>query len=359
VVLSLGLGLAVLASVGQIDSNLRAAIQRDLPEVAPSYFFVDIQPDQLQPFLDRVTTDPAVSRVDTAPMLRGIITRINGQRAQDVAGDHWVIEGDRGVTYMTEAPPPEEIVAGEWWPDDYNGPPLMAFAAEEAMEIGIGLGDRITVNILGRDIEAEIAALREVSFENAGIGFVVTMSQNALAGAPHTHIATVYAEEDAEAAILRDVAGAAPNITAIRVRDALDRVAEALRSLAAATSYGAGATLVTGFIVLIGAAAAGERGRVFEAAVLKTLGAARGRILLSFALRSAFLGAAAGAVAILAGALGGWAVMTFVMDTSYAFEPVSAVAIVLGGALATLLAGLAFAWRPLSARPARVLRARD
>jgi putative ABC transport system permease protein len=359
VVLSLGLGLAVLASVGQIDSNLRAAIQRDLPEVAPSYFFVDIQPDQLQPFLDRVTTDPAVSRVDTAPMLRGIITRINGQRAQDVAGDHWVIEGDRGVTYMTEAPPPEEIVAGEWWPDDYSGPPLMAFAAEEAMEIGIGLGDRITVNILGRDIEAEIAALREVSFENAGIGFVVTMSQNALAGAPHTHIATVYAAEEAEAAILRDVAGAAPNITAIRVRDALDRVAEALRSLAAATSYGAGATLVTGFIVLIGAAAAGERGRVFEAAVLKTLGAARGRILLSFALRSAFLGAAAGAVAILAGALGGWAVMTFVMDTSYAFEPVSAVAIVLGGALATLLAGLAFAWRPLSARPARVLRARD
>jgi putative ABC transport system permease protein len=112
-----------------------------------------------------------------------------------------------------------------------------------------------------------------VEFENAGIGFVVTMSQNALAGAPHTHIATVYAEEEAEAAILRDVAGDAPNITAIRVRDAIDQVAEALRSLAAATSYGAAATLVTGFIVLIGAAAAGERGRVFEAAVLKTLGA--------------------------------------------------------------------------------------
>ncbi|NKX45457.1 ABC transporter permease [Roseicyclus persicicus] len=359
VVLSLGLGLAVLAAVGQIDSNLRAAIQRDLPTVAPTYFFVDIQPDQLQPFLDRVTTDPAVSRVDTAPMLRGVITRINGQRAEDVAGDHWVIRGDRGLTYTTTAPPAEEIVAGSWWPDDYAGPPLIAFAAEEAGEIGLTLGDRITVNVLGRDIEAEIAALREVSFENAGIGFVVTMSQNALAGAPHTYIATVYAEEEAEAAILRDVAGAAPNITAIRVRDALDQVADALRSLAAATSYGAAATLVTGFIVLIGAAAAGERGRVFEAAVMKTLGAARGRILLSFALRSAILGAAAGAVAILAGALGGWAVMTFVMDTSYTFEPVSAVAIILGGALATLLAGLAFALRPLAARPALVLRARD
>jgi putative ABC transport system permease protein len=359
VVLSLGLGLTVLAAVGQIDANLRAAIQRDLPEVAPSYFFVDIQPDQLAPFLARVEGDPAVSRVDTAPMLRGVITRINGQRAAEVAGDHWVIQGDRGLTYTTTAPPAEEIVAGAWWPDDYAGPPLIAFAAEEAAEIGLGLGDRLTINVLGRDIEAEIAALREVSFENAGIGFVVTMSANALAGAPHTHIATVYADEAAEAAILRDVAGAAPNITAIRVRDAIDRVAEALRSLAAATSYGAAATLITGFIVLIGAAAAGERGRVFEAAILKTLGASRGRILASFALRSALLGAAAGLVAIGAGALGGWAVMTLVMRTGYAFEPVSALAIVIGGAAATLLAGLAFALRPLAARPARVLRARE
>lgn len=359
VVLSLGLGLTVLATVGQIDTNLRNAIQRDLPDVAPSYFFVDIQPDQLQPFLDRVEGDSAVSRVDTAPMLRGIITQINGERAQDVAGDHWVLHGDRGVTYLAEAPPEDEIVDGAWWPDDYAGPPLVAFAAEEAEEIGLVVGDRITINVLGRDITAEIAALREVSFENAGIGFIVTMNEAALAGAPHTYIATVYAEEQAEAQILRDVAGDAPNITAIRVRDALDQVAEALRGIARATSYAALATLLTGFVVLIGAAAAGERGRVFEAAVLKTLGASRATILGSFALRASMLGAAAGIVAIATGALGGWAVMTFVMDTDYAFEPISAAVIVVGGAFATLVAGLAFAWRPLATRPARVLRARE
>jgi len=359
VVLSLGLGLAVLAAVGQIDANLRAAIQRDLPEVAPTYFFVDIQPDQLQPFLDRVQNDPAVSRVDTAPMLRGVITRINDRPAAEVAGDHWVIRGDRGVTYLDTAPPEGEITAGEWWPEGYDGPPQVAFATEEALEIGLSLGDTITVSILGRDVTAEVTAFRQVEFENAGIGFVLTMSPNALRGAPHTHIATVYAAPEAEAAILRDVAGGAPNITAIRVRDALDRVADALRSLAAATSYGAAATLVTGFVVLIGAAAAGERGRVYEAAVLKTVGASRRTILVSFALRSALLGAAAGGVALLAGVLGGWAVMTFVMDGSYRFEPVSALAIVIGGAVTTLLAGLAFAWRPLATRPARVLRARE
>ena len=359
VVLSLGLGLTVLAAVGQIDSNLRAAIQRDLPAVAPAYFFIDIQRDQLPGFRDRVTGDPGVTRVDTAPILRGFVTRINGRPAREVAGEHWVLHGDRGITYRDESPPADEILEGAWWPPGYDGPPLMAFAADEAREIGIGIGDTMTVNILGRDITATIAALREVDFSNAGIGFVITMSPNALAGAPHTFIATVYADAGSEAAILRDVARDAPNITAIRVRDAIDQVARALSGIAAATSWAAAATLATGFMVLIGAAAAGEQARTYEAAVLKTLGATRARILLSFALRAALQGAAAGLVAVGAGALAGWAVMRFVMETGYEFDAGSALAIVIGGALAALLAGLGFAWRPLAARPARILRARD
>ncbi|MBD3764040.1 MAG: FtsX-like permease family protein, partial [Rhodobacterales bacterium] len=356
VVLSLGLGLAVLSAVGQIDANLRAAIARDLPERAPSYFFVDIQNDQIAGFLSRVQGDAAVSRVDSAPMLRGVITRINGRPAAEVAGDHWVIRGDRGVTYSAAPPANTVITAGQWWPADYQGPPQVSFAAEEAAEIGLALGDAITVNILGRDIEATVTSFREVRFETAGIGFVMSMNPAALAGAPHTHIATVYADPGAEAAILRDLATAYPNITAVRVREAIDRVAEALTAIAQATAWAAGAVLVTGFVVLIGAAAAGEGARLYEAAVMKTLGATRGQILASFALRAGLAGAAAAGVAIVAGAAAGWAVMTFVMEGDYSFEPVSALAIVLGGVLATLAAGLAFAWRPLAARPARVLR---
>ena len=355
-ILSLGLGLSVLAAVGQIDSNLRAAIQQDLPEVAPAFFFVDIQPDQIEPFLAMMARDPDVSRVDSAPMLRGVITRINDRPAAEVAGNHWVIRGDRGLTYQAEAPPPREISEGAWWAEDYDGPPQMAFAAEEALEMGIGLGDTMTVNVLGRDITATIVALREIDFSNAGIGFVMTLSPNALAGAPHTHIATVYAGQEAEGRLLRDVAGIGPNITAISVRDAIDQVARALSGIAAATSWGAAATLLTGFMVLIGAAAAGERARAVEAAILKTLGASRARILASFALRSAIVGAAAGAVAVAAGGLAGWAVTRFVMETDFVFHLPSALAITGGGAVATLLAGLAFALRPLAVRPAAILR---
>jgi putative ABC transport system permease protein len=359
VVLSLGLGLAVLAAVGQIDGNLRRAIQSDLPDIAPSYFFVDIQPDQIAGFRDRLDTDPSVSRVDSAPMLRGIITQINGIPANDFARGHWVVRGDRGVTYSETLPPGTTLTQGEWWPADYAGPPLISFSAEEAAEIGLQIGDTLTVNILGRDITATVASFREVNFESAGIGFVMSMNPAALAGAPHTHIATVYAAQEAEAQILRDLASAYPNITAIRIRDAVDSAAEVIEGIAAATRTGAGATLLTGFLVLIGAAAAGTRARTYEAAILKTLGATRARILWSFALRAALLGLAAGVVALTAGLLGGWAVQVFIMESDFQIIWANALAIIAGGIIATLAAGLAFAWPPLTAKPAQVLRARE
>jgi putative ABC transport system permease protein len=359
VVLSLGLGLSVLAAVGQIDGNLRAAFNSELPDVAPSYFFVDIQPDQIDGFRARLADDPLVEKVESAPMLRGIITTINDQPASEYANGHWGVEGDRGVTYDGPLPDGTEIVAGEWWPEDYAGPPLISFSAEEAIEMGLAIGDEMTINILGRDITGTVANFRNVSWEDAGIGFVLSMNASALAGAPHSWISTVYSAPEAEAQILRDLASAYPNITAIRIRDAIAQVSTLVEGIAAATRYGALATLLTGFLVLIGAAAAGERARTFEAAVLKTIGAPRGRIMLSFALRSALLGLAAGIVALAAGILGGWAVQTFIMENDYRIIWSNALGIIGGGIFVSLIAGLAFAARALSARPAQVLRAND
>ena len=359
VVLSLGLGLTVLATIGQIDANLRGAIAGELPKIAPAYFVVDIQNDQRDSFVATAEETGQVESIETAPMLRGIISGINGKPAREVAGEHWVLRGDRGVTYGDEPPQGATITEGAWWEPGHAGKPLVSFAEEEGRELGLAIGDIITVNILGRDIDAEIANFRVVDFSNMGINFIMILNEAALAGAPHSHIATLYAPQEAEAPLLRAIADRFPNITAIRTRDAIERAADTVRSMAAATSWIAAATLLTGFMVLIGAAAAGERARVFEAAVLKTLGAARSTILRSFALRAAILGMAAGLVAIAAAAIAGWAVMTFVMDTAYRFEPVSAFLIVLGGAIVNVLAGLAYAIRPLAARPAQVLRTRD
>ena len=356
VVLSLGLGLAVLAAVGQIDGTLRGSIAREMPEVAPSFFFVDLQPDQIDGFKAMMADNPAVSRVEAAPMMRGVVTQINGRPAQDVAGDHWVVRGDRGVTYSDNPPARTTITAGEWWPADYDGPPLISFAAEEAAEIGLSLGDTLTVNIMGRDITGTIASFRQVDFRNAGIGFVMSMNPAALRGAPHTWIATVYAEPEAEDAILRAVTDRWPNVTGIPVGEAIERVSDLLGGIAVAVRWGAAATLVTGFAVLIGTALAGARSRRYEAAILKALGASRAVILASFALRAAILGALAGLAAIAAGAVAGWAVARFVLEVDHAVIWSSAVLLVVAGVLAALAAELAFALRALRVKPATLLR---
>ncbi|WP_417587647.1 ABC transporter permease [Pararhodobacter oceanensis] len=357
VVLSLGLGLTVLATVGQIDANLRNAISAELPDRAPSYFFLDIQPAQIEDFTAQLQATAGISDIDTAPQLRGVISQINGRPAREY-GNHWVLRGDRGITYAA-AQGDMTLSEGVWWPEDYTGPPLISFGAEEGAELGLSLGDSITVNVLGRDITGEIANFRNLDFRNGGIGFVMTFTPNAFQGAPHTFIATVHADQASEGQLLRDLGDAFPNVTAIPIRETAQRIGEALGAIAAATSMAALATLLTGFVVLIGAAAAGERARVFEAAVLKTLGATRARILTSFALRSCLMGAAAGLVAIGAGALSSWAILTQVMELPYRFEPVSALLIILGGILAVLLAGLVFTLRPLRARPAGILRAQE
>ena len=144
--------------MGQIDWNLRQAIATDLPTRAPAFFFIDIQPDQLDPFLALMKANPAVTEMETAPMLRGVITRINDKPAREVAGDHWVVRGDRGITYAASPGPKTRITAGKFWPEDYTGDPQISFAAEEAEEIGLKLGDTMTVNILGRDLTATITS---------------------------------------------------------------------------------------------------------------------------------------------------------------------------------------------------------
>lgn len=359
VILSIGLGLSVLASIGQIDGNLRQAIKQDLPGIAPSYFFVDIQKSQMPQFREILNSDEKISKFEEAPMLRGIISKINGKPAAEVAGDHWVIQGDRGITYAAVPSPETEITQGEWWPTDYSGPAQISFASEEGAEMGLKLGDEMILNVLGRDITGTITSFRNVDFSTAGIGFILSMNPSALSGAPHSFISTVYTTPENEAALLRTLAEAFPNITAIRVRDAIDRVSSVLNSIASATAYGALATLLTGFLVLIGSAASALHARQYEAAILKTLGATRRSILVSFAMRAAMMGAAAGCVAIGAGALGGWAVTYFVMETNFSVIWPNALAIVCGGVLANVLANLAFAWRALNAPAAQILRARE
>ena len=275
---SLGLGLSTLSAVALIQANIRAEIVDQLPAAAPSFFFIDIQNDEMDRFRQILAAQPGVEKVDDVPSLRARIVSVDGVPAEEVKATpdtQWALRGDRGLTYSKTLPENSKLVAGSWWAADYAGPPLVSFDANLARGWGVHLGSVIRVNVLGRDIDLTIASLRDIAWRTLGINFTMVASPGLLEHAPHTHIATVRARPADEGAILRAVTDAMPNVSGIRVADVLGAVAGLVGKIAAALAATGSVTLASGALVLAGAVAAGQRRRMAEAIVLKTLGATR------------------------------------------------------------------------------------
>ena len=194
VVMSLGLGLAVLVTITQIDGNLRRQFLAALPDRAPSFYFIDIPTSEADRFGAFLKTTAPESTVEDVPMLRGRIVAARGVKAEDLKpsqDSEWVLQSDRGLTYTGEIPKGSKIVEGEWWAPDYSGPPLVSMEKKIADGLKLKIGDEIVVNVLGRDIPAKIANLRNIDWQGLGINFVLVFSPNAFKGAPHTHVATL------------------------------------------------------------------------------------------------------------------------------------------------------------------------
>ncbi|MEO0392569.1 MAG: FtsX-like permease family protein [Pseudomonadota bacterium] len=363
VVLSLGLGLTVLVTIALIEGNFSRAVNDEIPQDAPTFFFVDIQPDQLEPFRALVESEPGVNGFRATPMMRGRITQINGVEARQAVVDPdeaWVLNGDRGVTYKAEPANQGETLAGEWWSPDYqagrDGPPLVSVEDSIAEAFGIGPGDEITVNILGRNITAEIAHVREVNWGTVQINFTLIYAPGLLESAPQTWLATVKAPPDAEAAIQRGVPAAFPNISMIRVADAIDTVNTVLSNIATAVRATAAVTLVAGTMVLAGAIAAGHRRRIYDAVVLKVLGATRWTVLRAFLMEYGLLGLSTALIAGLVGTITGYIVLTGMMGMDWQFIPSAVITTVLIAGGITIGLGFVGTWHALGQKPAPLLR---
>jgi putative ABC transport system permease protein len=359
VMLSLGLGLTVLVATALIEGNLREQLTQRIPSDAPAFFFVDIQSAQMPAFEKAIAAIPGAGALDKVPSLRGRIVRIGGKPTSEVAVPseaRWAVDGDRGVTYSAVPPEGSRIVAGEWWPPDYRGPQLISFDEGLAHAFGLKLGDTITVNVLGRDIEATIASLRRIEWTTLAINFVFVYSPGTLDKAPHTFLATVKATPDVEDAIFKTVTDQFPNVTVVRIRDAIETVADVLGNIGLASRVIGFLSILAGVLVLAGAMLATQQRRVHEAVVMKVLGATRARIAGIFAWEFAALGLATAVAALGIGTLGAYLVVHRLMGLDWVFLPTVAVAVALGAMALTLAFGLAGTLAALRQRPLALLR---
>ncbi len=356
---SLGMGLTVLSAIALIEGNLRRQLADEMPAAAPNFYFIDIQSDQMQAFEALARAQPGVTEIRSVPNLRARIVAVNGVPAEQVNATPetaWALRGDRGLTYAARPPEGAKLVAGEWWAPDYAGPPLVSFDAQLAKGWGVGVGDSITVNVLGRDITLKIASLREIAWRGLGINYVLVASPGLLSAAPHTHIATMRNDVAQEATLLRLLTDRFPNVSGIRVRDALDQVVGLLEKIGFALSAVAGITLLAGLLVLAGAVAAGQRRRIRDAVVLKTIGATRAQIRASFLVEFGLLGLTAGLLAAAAGTAAAWGVVRFVMRADWVFLPGTLALTVLACMAVTLAFGYAGTAFALRAKAAPLLR---
>jgi len=359
VVLSLGLGLTLLVSVSLINGNLSGEIMRELPGRAPSFFFLDIQPDQTDALEKIVRETVGFEAFERVPMLRGRISSVKGVPADQlhVAPDaQWALSGDRGLTYSSAMPKGSTLASGTWWPDDYSGPLLVSFSDDLAQGFGVKLGDQVGVNVLGREVTATIANTRIIDWGSLGINFIFVFSPGVLSAAPHTDLATVSVAADQEQALETRVTGAFPNITSVRVKEALQSVNSLLENFSFAVQATGMITLVSGILVLAGAMAAGFEARRRDAVILKVLGASRRRILGIYMREYALLGFSTALVASFAGTAAAYSVVAVVMDLPWSFLPLTLLATILGASLVTIALGLAGTWRVLSIPAASVLR---
>ncbi len=358
IVLSLGLGLSMLVMVGQIDGNLQRELGQEIPERAPSFFFVDIRKDQLTDFVKMVGETPTAENLKTVPMLRARVSKIKGIDAAVLAADneHWVLHGDRGITYSAQVPEGSRITQGEWWPADYSGPQLVSVTQDVAYAVDLSVGDTVTLNVLGRDIKATIANVRAVDWRSMSINFVFVFSPGVIESAPHANLATVELAADREGQLIKNVVARFPNITAVSVREAIEAVSELVGNLMIAIRAGGGVAVLAGALVLGGAIAAGRRSRVYDAVVLKTFGATRRRLVTAYLVEFGVLGLVTGLFAAFAGSVGAYFVLTRAMDAQFVFMPLVVAQVLALGIIATLIVGFLGTWRALGHKAADVLR---
>jgi putative ABC transport system permease protein len=296
-------------------------------------------------------------------MLRGRIVAAAGVKAENLKpgeASAWVLRGDRGITYAPALPAGSRLVAGEWWPADYAGPPLVSLENRTAEGLKLKIGDTITVNVLGRNVTAQIANLRAVDWQSLGINFVLVFSPGAFAGAPHSDIATLTFADGGtsreETALIKALADSFPTISAVRVKDALDAVDHLVGNLVLGLRGASSVTLLAAALVLGGALAAGQRFRIYDAVILKTLGATRLRLLVAYALEYLLIGLAAVVFGVVAGSITAQVVITRVMEFSFVWMALPAAGTALLALLVTVALGLAGTFTALGHKPAEVLR---
>ncbi|MDH4236633.1 MAG: ABC transporter permease [Nitrospira sp.] len=374
ITIAIGIGVMVVTTVSLVERSLLTQVGENRPSDSPSFFFIDIQPDQAEGFvglLRQRSSDPAPK---LTPLIRSRLSALKGhpikfeptseeeeQREKTAEKEErrkkWYLTREYVLTFLQDLPKDNKVIQGEWWkPGQVFAKPLISIEEDAANQLGLTVGDTVELDVQGAPITGEISNIRQVEWGNFSTNFYMIFSPGALDGAPQTYVATVRVTPTEEVALQQAVVASFPNVTAINIGDVLDSFARVLDRLSLAIRAVALFCVLSGALVMAAALAATRYRRLYESVILKALGATRGVIAQTFAVEYALLGILGGLLgSVLASALS-WAVLSTVFDLSWSLQP----AVLSTGFAATialtLLVGFLSTYRILGQPPLSVLR---
>jgi len=367
-VVALGFGLAAFVVLAGVETSLDANIAARVPARAPDYFVLDVPRDRADEFSATVERAAPGAKLRTVPALRGTIIAYGPEGAmtrvsalKQIPDDAWALRGDRGLTYSVAVPEGNTVTEGQWWPPGYSGPPLVSLDEKLAAALGLRIGDKLTVTLLGVERTATIAAFRRIDWENLGFNYVLVFSPNALQDAPHNLAATIELPPGEKTpqvrrALLSALVRGFPASSAIEVGPVISQARTILSQMGTAILAAASVAILAGLAVLVGALAAARAARTYDTVILRVLGASRRQLLALLAAEYGLLCALLAVVALALGLATAWLVVVQLFE----FEWLPGWARILGvlGAGIALVMGFALAgsWSVLRTRPAQVLR---
>ncbi len=366
-IVALGLGVLVVLAMSLTERRLAAEFTRQLPTDAPSAFLIDIQPDQwagVRALLERA----GATRIESVPVITSRLAAIDGVSVDDLAtrrtkdgtgrnrnrDRRWMLTREQRLTYLRQLPADNKIIAGALWSDPLR--PEVSVEKSFAEELGLHLGSVLRFDVEGVPIDLTVTSVREVNWRTFGINFSLVVEPGVLDQAPQQRFASVRLPPGGEQRVQDLLAANYPNVTLLRLRELLDKVAKVLNRIALGVRFLGGFTVLAGIAILAGAISAGSARRGREVALLKTLGMTRPGVASHFAVEYALIGLVAGAIGACGAAALTWAVITRGFNLSGQLEWMPLAIGILGSVLLTVAAGLGASGRALKRRPIEVLR---
>ncbi|WP_260483198.1 ABC transporter permease [Sphingomicrobium flavum] len=359
---ALGLGLSLLVLLAATGQSLLKQLDDTIPQRAPAFFLIDLPKDAEPGYRALVEEQLPDADIVLVPSIRGAVTEYAGNvvaEMEELPEGAWILRGDRGLTFLADLPEGNELTEGEWWPADYDGPPLVSVDAENAAAMGLKVGDSLTVSVLGRPLQAEVASLRNPDWRSFGFNFAMIFSPGSFDDAPYTQMSTVSVAPGTDTlAFERALVEAFPQVSAIKVADVVSEVRSVLESLDAAIRIAIALAIAMGVVVLAGSVVATRAQRARDIVLLRLVGGQKSQLIGTQLIEFVVLASLSAIGATAAGALAAQYVCERWFEIAFTPDWTALILIPLGAVALAVTAALIAAWPALTTRPAEALRAR-